>query len=506
MQTVAKKRSFADFIAMLKLLAPTIVGLMLARLGIIVSTYGSYNSTDNGLFTDGSTLFAIIPLIALFLYFEITKTFLNKHQVYIFSQISIAMQSASIVLLGIVLMITRAHAIFLFAFAIVITMFSWFSIFYWLRRARGTTSGVAVAIVFGALLLSEPFIYLFSLLNRPIACFIVGFCVLGQYKCQADARTKPLPEEAAKNKLPLGYFGFAERMVDTVKLFAVLAIGSFVLAIVDGALRGFPNGASIPFTPATRFSYMILLICIFSVLIWRSFQNSPTVMTTSIWLCLQALGMFALLCYSAWPDSLQIGAVFTTVFNAGMTGFMWYLVIAFSSCGSRDTYYYAAAGWIVFLLPRALVRITMIYVYPYFQLPALEVALIAGLILMSSHIVFTQLAWLEHTTVHEDKKKPALLNLQHILGLENVTPTDPVSMRRTLMESNTALIKEQFMLSDRETEILTLYALGLTQKKIAEELCISQGTTHTHIKRIYAKTNLHSRQEILDYIEQYANK
>ena len=31
------------------------------------------------------------------------------------------------------------------------------------------------------------------------------------------------------------------------------------------------------------------------------------------------------------------------------------------------------------------------------------------------------------------------------------------------------------------------------------------GTAHAHIKRIYAKTGLHSRQEILDYMQQYTS-
>ena len=43
------------------------------------------------------------------------------------------------------------------------------------------------------------------------------------------------------------------------------------------------------------------------------------------------------------------------------------------------------------------------------------------------------------------------------------------------------------------------------QAKIAEELRIAPGTAHTHVKRIYSKTDLHSRQAILDYIEQYAD-
>ena len=39
----------------------------------------------------------------------------------------------------------------------------------------------------------------------------------------------------------------------------------------------------------------------------------------------------------------------------------------------------------------------------------------------------------------------------------------------------------------------------------AEALFISQGTAHTHIKRIYPKTGMHSRQDILDYLEKYVS-
>ncbi|MFR3273178.1 MAG: LuxR C-terminal-related transcriptional regulator [Slackia sp.] len=40
---------------------------------------------------------------------------------------------------------------------------------------------------------------------------------------------------------------------------------------------------------------------------------------------------------------------------------------------------------------------------------------------------------------------------------------------------------------------------------VAEELSISQTTAHTHIGRIYAKTGLHSRQEILDYVRNHVD-
>ena len=47
--------------------------------------------------------------------------------------------------------------------------------------------------------------------------------------------------------------------------------------------------------------------------------------------------------------------------------------------------------------------------------------------------------------------------------------------------------------------------LDEAQKRVAEELYISPSTAHAHIKRIYAKTGLHSRQEILDFMDQYTS-
>ena len=74
------------------------------------------------------------------------------------------------------------------------------------------------------------------------------------------------------------------------------------------------------------------------------------------------------------------------------------------------------------------------------------------------------------------------------------------------MQHRVEALGKQFLLSDREIEVLALYASGITQKRVAESLHISQTTAHTHITRIYAKTGLHSRQEIIDYLQKYAEE
>lgn len=55
-------------------------------------------------------------------------------------------------------------------------------------------------------------------------------------------------------------------------------------------------------------------------------------------------------------------------------------------------------------------------------------------------------------------------------------------------------------LTPREEEILELIALGRSAKYIADDLTISHNTTRTHIKHVYEKLNIHSKQELLDLV------
>jgi DNA-binding NarL/FixJ family response regulator len=50
-------------------------------------------------------------------------------------------------------------------------------------------------------------------------------------------------------------------------------------------------------------------------------------------------------------------------------------------------------------------------------------------------------------------------------------------------------------LSDRESEVLALIALGLTNSEIAEELYLSVETVKTYVKRLYAKLGVHNRAQ-----------
>ncbi len=59
-------------------------------------------------------------------------------------------------------------------------------------------------------------------------------------------------------------------------------------------------------------------------------------------------------------------------------------------------------------------------------------------------------------------------------------------------------IAERCKLSKRETEILPMALRGRTAERIAAELFIAKSTVDTHLRRIYAKCGVHTRQELID--------
>ena len=65
-----------------------------------------------------------------------------------------------------------------------------------------------------------------------------------------------------------------------------------------------------------------------------------------------------------------------------------------------------------------------------------------------------------------------------------------------------ASVGGRYRLTPREQEVLGLLVRGRTASYIAEALFISGTTAKTHIKHIYQKTGVQSKQELLDIVEE----
>jgi DNA-binding NarL/FixJ family response regulator len=71
-------------------------------------------------------------------------------------------------------------------------------------------------------------------------------------------------------------------------------------------------------------------------------------------------------------------------------------------------------------------------------------------------------------------------------------------LRQALVKSpGTAENKIGGLLSDRESELLKLLATGMSNKEIADRLCLSLRTVKAHMSNIFTKMNVASRSEAL---------
>lgn len=507
-----KSESVGAAIVRHKPLAWSILGLALCRAGLIVGSYGSYRHSDEGVFSDGVMLVALAILAILWLLIAITKCHLSRRVVRRIAFASIILEAFSLTMTGALVIgppemnVAGNH----FLASTFCTLGGLACMSYWLRRARDCTATTAVIYAFGALFVSELLIVASIFMKHGTSYFYAAVLVLLQFPCILLARTKPLACDIKTLSNKGDFFNFTKNTMTSKVFLATISVSIGVLACADGFLRGYPDGSPIAFRATTRFADLVLILALCAAIIVLTCKHHHRIMTVGIFVLMEALACIALLCYSAWPDALDIGAIFTTNLNALLVGFSWYTILAFMSYGWRCPYYYAIAGWIVWLGCRGIARITLINVTAVSQNDLLMLAAVFTMIVISTQVAFVNFlnvrkfeAVSEEELTHQQKAVQTSPVVK-IMGLDDHRES-LADVRQATMRHNAEEVGKQFLLSEREVEVLSLYALGWTQKRVAEELFISPGTAHAHIKRIYAKTGLHSRQEILDYMEKYTS-
>ena len=562
-------------------LLPSILGLCFARAGLIVAGYGSYTRTDEGIFTDGSMLVALSFMAVIMLVIGMRKIRLKKRTTNRIMRACVALEALGVLLLPLAHIAGAFWPNVHFWLCAAVTFFASFAIFYWLRRARGCGSTTAVLYVFSALAISEVEIYVCSLIGT-YGFYVAAALALLQFPCMLSARKNKLANDIESFTPNDDFFGFATTLLSSKRFLTATASSIGVLSIVDGFLRGYPDGTPIAFQPATRVAYGLLTIAICIIIISLMMRKRKSVMTVGMFILLELFAYAALVLYAAFPDMPDIGAVFTTTLNALLVAFTWYIIIAFMSFGWRDPYYYALGGWIVWLGCRAIARVTLINMQSLSTNDLLINAIMGTCVVISTQVAlgqFLKVSQMEADERHDlhvrsmerlekqlsraqadvealtilkdnaggysecsafvnaapvgaggasplqcagvmpiesvdqdetaDESRNAQPGSKHGMRLVRLMGLDEgdsiADIRKATMRDNAEQMGKQFLLSDREVEVLARYALGWTQKRVAEELYISPSTAHAHIKRIYAKTGLHSRQEILDFMDQYTS-
>lgn len=79
----------------------------------------------------------------------------------------------------------------------------------------------------------------------------------------------------------------------------------------------------------------------------------------------------------------------------------------------------------------------------------------------------------------------------------NMMPTE----RKQRFQERCRAVIERYGLTEREGEIMVMFAKGRNLPYVQEELCLSKSTVSTHRQHIYQKLGVHSAQEMIDLIQ-----
>ena len=517
------------------LFAP-VAGLTLAATVATVSVRMAHRTTGVSEFDGIPTILAALVFGLLFLSTLRVKRF-TKRSISAGTFLSIHLAGlSSLVLAFIAAMGTSVPQAAFIALEACVLIGSTFLEFYWLRKLRGTSAQAVTVVVFCALALSEFLTYALSfsdVLVWRIAAVILTFTQFGAIRVSRsmDAPSDSFPAVSES------YFGTDEHHFSNRSFLVVAAMGIWFISIPMGMGRGFSDGNALFMSTVPRFMVMLFVLIVSALWVRHALASHMRELTTSIWVVMETLLALGAIFFAVWPNTTGIGAAFVMTASLVLQAFVWYLTIAFISFGWRDPFYYCTAAWIAMnLLTIGGMALDGFITRLMPDNAPVIIAIMSFFVLVSAQVVFTRLLSSpsevaerraaaeaakasasngEGTANEANDGKPLHLTQDDVrripfMGVMALSPQTEVALPSQTPDVHIATsvleIGQRFGLSGREVEVLTLYALGHTQAHVSEELQLSQNTVHTHIKRIYEKTDLHSRQEILDYIAEYGKR
>lgn len=527
-------------------LAPATLGLACSSAVVSISAQMAHRTTGIAEYGGAPALLAVAVFGCLFLSTLRIKRF-GKQFISVGTFLAIHLAGLCSLLLGLVTL--QGTSIPVNAFILLegcVLVGSTFLEFYWLRKLRGTAAQAVAATAFCAIALSELITYALSFCDPFVWRMAAMFLTFAQFAGIRMSRALEVPSDLFP-AVSESYFGTDEHRFSNRSFLVVAATGIWLISIPMGMGRGFSSGDALFMSTVPRFMVLALTCIVAALWVRHALASHMRKLTTSIWIVMEVLLALGAIFFTVWPNTPGIGAAFVMTSSLVLTAFVWYLTIAFISFGWRDPFYYACAAWIaVNLLCVGGMRLDALITQLIPDNTAVIVSVMSLFILVSAQVVFTQLLFApsEHaerqaaqghdkamTGTGTSGANNADLSAEdgannsesqstsgrhvtqddvrriHLMGVMALSPHAEAPMASATPDAHIATsvlrMGQRFGLTGREIEVLTLYALGHTQARVSEELQLSPNTVHTHIKRIYDKTDMHSRQEILDYIGEY---
>ena len=340
------------------------------------------------------------------------------------------------------------------------------------------------------------------------------------------------PHKAA----PLPY---AREFRDTFLRF-LAGVALFSLAL--GFARGFPYGQAIELSASMRVLHQLMTCLLCAGVLWHVLMKGRCLRLSALWnmpLMLLVIGVLLLACLT--PQLMQVGSALVTVANTFTLAVLWYVSYDVARNMHVPSYLVLGAVWVTHQVPREAGRLIAMGVGPYDSSPMFVamcmIVLLAGsmFLLVSNSTPLTRPLFADLNSTDPainssqnqgasqgDAYAPAFFNTgtiatpgttsgaprttvnSEIPAIAGTSPAGPAATPTTNdIETRLLLMGKHYDLTRREVDIARLLIRDLSKVQIGEALCLSESTIRTHARNLYAKLDVHSREQLKELVEEF---
>ena len=510
-------RGIAAFLAAyLPLFSPYFLGLIAVRVWLQCSIYDRYLSTDSGFITIVSN-FVRAAFIAIILALVIMNGFPPLAKRILTAASTAAMTAASVLFLleletGAVWMMWPA------------CLLAGFGIIWgggvWMQFYERLVPGEALFCAFVSLagsciigfflgLIPENVTHLIAIL-MPITSLLAYRRAMSAL----DARERVRQKAGDAVGLVLeNAFGPSQPPSDRYdsepwSTFVRLIIGVALFNLALGLARGFPHGDAIALPVELQAVHQFGACALSIAVVWRGLAGKRGVRFSTLWIVSISFIIAGVLLLSFANEGLMpVGAACISIANTFTLGVLWYCSYDLGRHLSMPTYVVLGVAWAAHLLPREIGRSLIWIVGPSDQVTLLVMVSMVVLIavsiafIMNDSIPVTRKFFADLRTPDVRIDVDVACSGEDDFAAMHESPSRRPDDKETPVCDPYERLRERYFLTDREVDVARLMAQGRSKAAIAERLYLSENTVRTHARNLYAKLDIHNRQELLDAIE-----
>lgn len=508
----------------LPLFSLNFLGLVAVRIWIQVDLYDRYTSTDSGIITIVANLLRV-GLTIIMLALVVRRGFSPRAQHVLLAVSAVAMTAASALFL---LQSVYENQLLV----VVACMLAGFGIIWgggvWICFYIRLAPSEALLYAFLSLAASSFFGLFLGLVPENIAFLVAMFmpalsCIAyRRAQLHIDAREQ---NESALPSAPADTVYNAEPRTTFVRLLVGIALFNFALGIA----RGFPSGESIELSAFFQAIHQFAAVALsLGLVVWVLVKNR-SLRFSALWNITVTLIAVGVLVLAAMNEVLSpFGATLIAIANTFSLGLLWYSCYDVARHSSWKPYVILGIAWTAHILPREIGRALIWMSEPHTTEAVVITAIIVCLLaasmafLLNDSIPRTRplfadfrkqtqgLAYNLAARAQARASGDALGEAAHKSTLEKETleETEREDLAETPRAAQDSLslklsaLKKHHFLTDRELEVVALIAQGRSKTAIGKKLFLSENTVKTYVKNVYTKLDIHTKQELLDCIEE----